>query len=119
MPLVNVTVNARNYMVACDDGEEGHLQDLAAHVDGKLKELVEKMGQVGDARLILMAALLITDDYFDAANLLAQRTKELDQLTAAGERAGAANSHGEAGAIAALEAAAKRIEDIAARLPEA
>jgi cell division protein ZapA len=119
MPLVNIMVNARAYTVACDDGEEEHLRELAAHVDGKVKELLGSMGQVGDARLILMAALLITDDYFDATNLLAQRTKDLGELASASERLGETISHGEVGAAAALEAAAKRIEDIAARLSEA
>jgi cell division protein ZapA len=118
MPLVNIMVNARAYAVACDDGEEDHLRDLASHIDGKVKELLEKVGQVGDARLILMAALLITDEYFDAAALLAKRTKELDELAAAGEGTRETVARGEAVAAAALEAAAKRIEDIAARLPE-
>ncbi len=119
MPLVNIMVNARAYTVACDDGEEDHLRELAAHVDGKVKELLESMGQVGDARLILMAALLITDDYFDAANRLAQCTKELGEVASASEPPGDTISRGDADAAAALEAAANRIEDIAARLSEA
>ena len=118
MPLVSIMVNARTYTVACGDGEEHHLQELAAHVDGKVKELLENMGQVGDARLILMAALLITDDYFEAKNLLAQCTKERDRLAAAEERTNEAVSQDGYGAAAVLEAAAKRIEDIAARLSE-
>jgi len=118
MPLVSITVNDRAYTVACGDGEEQHLQELAAHVDGKVKTLLEQMGQIGDARLILMAALLITDEYFEAKNLLAQCTTERGQLSAAGARASETAAHNGAGAAAALEAAAKRIEDIAARLSE-
>ena len=37
MPLVNVMVNQRAYTIACDDGEEEHLKELAAHVDGKVR----------------------------------------------------------------------------------
>ena len=47
MPLVNVMVSGRAYTIACDEGEEEHLKELAAHVDGKVRELLESVGQVG------------------------------------------------------------------------
>src|SRR5580692_5805155 len=40
MPLVNVMVNSRAYTIACDEGEEPHLKELAQHVDAKMKELI-------------------------------------------------------------------------------
>ena len=48
MPLVNVMVNGRAYTIACDDGEEEHLKELAGHVDSKVRELLGSVGQVGD-----------------------------------------------------------------------
>src|ERR1700689_49986 len=66
MPLVNVMVNSRAYTIACDEGEEEHLKELAAHVDSKVRELLGSVGQVGDQRLLLMAAVLITDELFEA-----------------------------------------------------
>ena len=45
MPLVNVMVNNRAYTIACDEGEEDHLRQLAGHVDGKVKELLESVGR--------------------------------------------------------------------------
>ncbi len=119
MPLVNIMVNARAYTIACDEGEEDHLRELAAHVDGKVRELLESVGQVGDARLILMAALLITDDYFDAVTHLEQRAREVGDLSAAQGQISERVSAAEAGAVSALEIAAKRVEDIAARLGQA
>src|SRR3954447_22646676 len=62
MPLVNVMVNSRAYTIACDDGEEEHLKELAVHVDQKAREVLGSVGQVGDARMLLMAALLIADE---------------------------------------------------------
>ncbi len=62
MSVVEVTVNGRNYQLACDDGEEGHLLDLAAYFDGRVSELAGSVGQVGEARLMLMAGLLVADD---------------------------------------------------------
>ena len=63
MPLVNVMVNGRAYTIACDDGEEEHLRELAAIVDAKVREVLGSVGQVGDTRLLLMAALLIADEH--------------------------------------------------------
>ena len=63
MPLVNVMVNNKAYTIACDEGEEDHLRQLAAIVDGKVRELLESVGNVGDLRLLLMASLLIADEH--------------------------------------------------------
>lgn len=63
MPLVNVMVNNKAYTIACDEGEEDHLRQLAATVDGKVRELLSSVGNVGDTRLLLMAALLIADEH--------------------------------------------------------
>jgi len=60
MPLVNVMVNSRAYTIACDTGEEEHLKELAAHVDAKVRELTGSIGQVGDQKLMLMAAVTFT-----------------------------------------------------------
>ena len=76
MPLVNVMVNSRAYTIACDDGEEEHLKALAAHVDAKAREVLGSVGQVGDARMLLMAALLIADEHHDLAGRLGKRHKE-------------------------------------------
>jgi cell division protein ZapA len=45
MPLVNVMVNGRAYTIACDDGEEDHLRDLAATVDAKAREVLGRRHQ--------------------------------------------------------------------------
>ncbi|HUO94059.1 MAG TPA: cell division protein ZapA [Rhizomicrobium sp.] len=119
MPLVNVMVNSRAYTIACDDGEEEHLRDLAKHVDTKVRELLETVGQVGDARLLLMAALLITDDYFDAVHRLEARAKDFDALSGAHADAKMKLGTVESRAAQSLEQATKRINDIAARLLEA
>ena len=119
MPLVNVMVNSRAYTIACDDGEEEHLRDLAKHVDAKVRELLETVGQVGDSRLLIMAALLITDDYFDAVHRLEARAKDFQDLTSAHADANTKLGTVESRAIQSLEAAAKRVGDIAARLADA
>jgi cell division protein ZapA len=119
MPLVNVMVNSRAYTIACDEGEEDHLRQLAGHVDTKVKELLGSVGQVGDQRLLLMAALLIADEHHEAASQLEQRTHELGELTGNHGMIAARLAESEAVAADALEAATKRLEDIAGRLAQA
>ena len=117
MPLVNVMVNQRAYTIACDEGEEEHLRDLGAHVDRKAKELLGSVGQVGDTRLLLMAALLIADEYFEALSRLDTRSRELSDLSTAHNIV--QSRTGNAEAVSALESATKRVSDIAARLSAA
>ena len=111
MPLVNVMVNGRAYTIACDEGEEDHLRELAATVDAKAREVLSSVGQVGDARLLLMAAILIADEHHggkddaaihhvgDAATELEERAEEAENKAAA-----------------SLEQTASRLEQIAASL---
>ncbi|MBI1986071.1 MAG: cell division protein ZapA, partial [Rhodospirillales bacterium] len=49
MAQLTVSINGRNYQVACDDGQEAHLSRLGTYVDNRVKELVAAVGQVGDA----------------------------------------------------------------------
>ncbi len=119
MPLVNVMVNSRAYTIACDDGEEEHLRDLAAHVDSKVRELLGSVGQVGDQRLLLMAALLIADEHHEATQQLHLRTQELGSLSGAHEEASTRLAQSEGIAAEALESATKRLEDVAGRLRRA
>ncbi len=62
MAQVTVTINGRNYEIACDGGEEAHLTRLAQYVNRRVDELVANVGQVGDARLLVMASLLVADE---------------------------------------------------------
>ena len=119
MPLVNVMINERAYTIACDDGEEEHLRALAAHVDSKVNELLESVGQAGEARLLLMAALLISDEYFDSVATLDKRAKEIDEIAGARDQLKSQLAEREREAVGMLDAAAARVEDIAARLGRA
>ena len=70
MTLVTVTINGRDYEVACDDGQEAHLSRLGTYVDKRIGELVAAVGQVGEARLLVMASLLLADELSDAYSAL-------------------------------------------------
>jgi len=66
MGQVSVTLNDRTYRLVCDDGEEDRLAELAGYVKSKVERLRSEIGHVGDERLMLMAALMITDELWDA-----------------------------------------------------
>lgn len=119
MPLVNVMVNNRAYTIACDEGEEEHLKELAAHVDEKAREVLASVGQVGDARMLLMAALLIADEHHDVAAKLAAGTEAATSSSGEKQSLHMRAEQAESDAADMLESAAKRLEDIAARLAHA
>ncbi len=119
MPLVNVMVNNRAYTIACDDGEEEHLRELAGIVDAKAREVLGSVGQVGDTRLLLMAALLIADEHHAAESRLSDSAKAQDALSDVRSVLENRVMEAESRAADALEQAAKRVEDIAAQLMEA
>ena len=70
MGQVSVPLNGRSYAITCDDGQETRIRRLAQYVDAKVAEFVGSVGQVGEARLLLLAALVIADELSDANDAL-------------------------------------------------
>ncbi len=71
MGQVSVTLNDRIYRLVCDDGEEDRLVELATYVKSKVAHLTEEIGNAGQERLMLMAALIIADELWDARSEIA------------------------------------------------
>lgn len=105
MAHVSVTIDNRKYRLACSEGEEARLERLAAEIDGKISELRKAFGEIGDQRLVVMAALTVADNLAEAQ----------EQMVVERERTRAAVARSELAAeqIAALGA---RIEALAERL---
>ena len=106
MAQVTLSVNGRPYVVGCEDGQEAHLTELARLFDAQVQQVSKDVGQLGETRLFLMAALLLADELSDLRGHLA------------GLQADHARLQSEAGsiegrAVAALEAAARRVEKLA------
>jgi cell division protein ZapA len=116
MPQVNVTINGRQFRMACEDGEESHLLRLAEDLDQRISRLRSRFGEIGDTRLTVMAALTLADELTETKERLAQMEPELAKLqdsnVASAERALATQT----AIAAALNAAAERIEGITRRL---
>lgn len=114
MASVNVSINGRDYQIACESGEEDRLSRLASYVDERVQELVLAVGQAGDSRLLVMASLLIADELYEAQAALDRHG--IDDKT--GE-AGDANADGDDRLASMIEAMADRIETIAAGIERA
>ena len=82
MGQVTVTLNGRTYRLGCGDGEEARLLELANHLRQRVDGLAADFGQVGDDRLLIMAALLITDELLDLRSRLAPAAQGEFQLEA-------------------------------------
>jgi cell division protein ZapA len=116
MSQVNVTINGRQFRMACEDGQEGHLVELARELDARISGLRTKFGEIGDTRLTVMAAITVADELAEAALRIARLEEELaasqDARMAATDRTKAAQSS----AASALSAAAERIEAVTKKL---
>jgi len=112
MAHVSVTINGRQYRMACEDGEENHLIWLSGDLDRRIGQLRAQFGEIGDMRLTMMAALTVADELVEAGKRLRRLEEELaslqDARAVATERAQAT----QAAVAAALNSAAERIERV-------
>ncbi|MFD2182337.1 cell division protein ZapA [Rhodoplanes azumiensis] len=112
MAHVSVTINGRQYRMACDDGQEHHLARLAHDLDQRITKLRTNFGEIGDMRLTVMAALLIADELAEASQRARRFEEEAAELQES-RRAAAERSQATTAAIAAaLDSAAERIERV-------
>jgi cell division protein ZapA len=105
MAQVSVTIDNRKYRLACNEGEEARLTSLAGMIDEKIGEMRATFGEIGDQRLVIMAALTIADNLAEARDEAAAERKRSD---AAEQRAQAIAS--------SLDELGSRLEALATRL---
>jgi cell division protein ZapA len=112
MSQVTVTINGRQFRMACEDGQESHLLRLAQDLDQRIERLRGTFGEIGDTRLTVMAALTVADELAETRGKMRRLEEDLaglqDARATAAERADAT----QAAVAAALNAAAERIEQV-------
>jgi cell division protein ZapA len=116
MASVNVTINGRQFRMACEDGQEGHLTKLAKELDDRIGELRGNFGEIGDNRLIVMAALTVADELSEASRKLRQLEEELAALQDARVAATDRTQATQAAIVAAFNSAAERLEAVSRKL---
>jgi cell division protein ZapA len=126
MGQIDVNLNGRSYTVACDDGQEEHLMELADYVARHADELAGSLGQVADSQLILMTSLMIADELGENLARIDALEKELEIVKTAkrplatGQPAsavGGADTQADMRQLMEiLDRATGRVQDIAARV---
>ena len=81
MANVNIKFNNKDYLLSCDDGQEENLKKLASHLDSKYNELKNNLGNIGENKLLLIAAIKIVDDYFDLFKKVKNTKSDFQKLS--------------------------------------
>ncbi|HEY7246844.1 MAG TPA: cell division protein ZapA [Xanthobacteraceae bacterium] len=118
MPQVSVTINGRQFRMACEEGEEPRLVRLAEDLDQRIVRLRERFGEIGDTRLTVMAALTLADELSDSKERLQAMQTDLAKLQDAAVASTDRTQTTHAAIVGALNAAAERIESITKQLNE-
>jgi cell division protein ZapA len=116
MAQVTVTIGGRAYKLACNEGEEPHLEELGRVVDDKFAAMHRSFGEIGDQRLMVMAALTVADELTEARARVSALEADAERIA---ERDRVARRDGEIQAVAAAQAfgeLSQRIEKLAAAL---
>ncbi|MGJ4952860.1 cell division protein ZapA [Bradyrhizobium sp. HKCCYLS20291] len=110
MSHINVTINGRQYRMACEEGQELRLLKLAENLETRITNLRGKFGEIGDARLTVMAALTVCDELIDANQRVQMLEQELDSLRNVRSQSADRARATQVAVAKALNAAAERIE---------
>lgn len=116
MAQVVVMIAGRTYRMACDDGEEARLEHLAQEFDARIAGLRASFGEIGDQRIIVMAALTLADELAEAQRQVADAKAKLGEAEGATRSQEAKTAHRQDRLISALGEAAQRIERIAHKM---
>ena len=80
MANVNIKFNNKDYLLSCDDGQEESLKELTKFLDKKYSELKDKLGNIGENKLLLITTIQLIDDYFDLKQRVSNQKGKLDNL---------------------------------------
>ncbi len=81
MANVNIKFNNKDYLLSCDDGQEESLKNLTKFLDKKYSELKDKLGNIGENKLLLITTIQLIDDYFDLKQKVTNQKKKIDEIS--------------------------------------
>jgi len=110
MAALVVSIAGRSYRIACGEGEEARLEELARYVETKIQSMHENFGEIGEQRINVMAAIAIADESFDAREKIVALEQELARARKDHEEAKQEQAEEAARVFQALQDAAIRIE---------
>ena len=81
MANVNIKFNNKEYLLSCDEGQEENLKELANYLDSKYSNLKKNLGNIGEGKLLLIAAIQMVDDYFDLKKKVNIKKNDFEKLS--------------------------------------
>lgn len=112
MSKVTISLNGRAFTIGCEEGQQAYLRDLAGHLDGHVRDLADKVGQIGDVRLLLMASLIVADEMREAQGRAESLKDEMTELKGRLSQAEARVRAERSRAAEAIERAADQLESL-------
>ena len=81
MANINIKFNNKDYLLSCDDGQEEDLKNLTKFLDKKYSSLKEKLGNIGENKLLLITAIQVIDEYFDLKKRVSSQKENFENLS--------------------------------------
>jgi cell division protein ZapA len=116
MPQVTVTIDGKAYRMACDEGQEEHLVELASRFDQYVGHLKGNFGEIGDLRLTVMAGIMIMDELSELQKRMATIEGDVDEMRRSRDEALVKADQSDSALTGALSTLAERMEGLASRL---
>ena len=118
MPEVNVEIDGKKYRMACEEGQEAHLMELAERFNRTVIGLKGSFGEIGDNRLVVMAGIAVLDELAEAEDRIEALKKDIADLTSAGRELTIEAEELEKKFARRLSEAARKVEAIAQAIDE-
>ncbi|MCK8779185.1 cell division protein ZapA [Rhizobium sp. NTR19] len=116
MAQVMVTIDGKAYRMACEEGQEDHLTELASRFDRYVGHLKSQFGEIGDLRITVMAGIMVMDELSDLTRKMKSLEAEVEALKSVREGAQESQQQNEQMVAAALSELAHRLERLTAKL---
>jgi cell division protein ZapA len=113
---VTVTIDGKVYRMACDEGQEEHLTDLAERFDRYVAHLKDSFGEIGDQRLTVMAGIMVMDELSELQKRVKGMEGEIGTLRKTRDDALSKADKNDAALTGALSTLAERMEALAGKL---
>tara|TARA_B100000575_G_scaffold77317_1_gene60468 strand:+ start:9 stop:455 length:447 start_codon:yes stop_codon:yes gene_type:complete len=81
MANVSIKFNNKEFLLACEDGQEEHLEELLIQINKKFNNLKNDLGNLGENKLLLITAVKIMDEYYETKKRVDQKKDELKNLS--------------------------------------
>ncbi len=116
MAQVTVTIDGKAYRMACEEGQEQHLETLAGRFDQYVGHLKSQFGEIGDLRITVMAGIMIMDELAELNRKIERLEGEVASLRSSGEGQAQDKARNEALMVSAVEELTSRLQGITAKL---